>query len=185
MADFTHIDEQGRLRMVDVGDKPETTRRAAASCSVSVGPKVFPLLLSGSLPKGDVWAAARLAGIMAAKNTAQLIPLCHPLPLSGVDISFTTNPEKLTVFIHARVRTHGRTGVEMEALTAAAVAALTIYDMCKAVDRGLIIQDLQLDEKSGGASGTYQRLQTQENLVDFKDVGEVRELGVRDESGSH
>jgi len=171
MCNFTHLDEQGRLRMVDVGDKPVTHRQATASCTVRIGPKAFPLLMSGSLPKGDVWAAARLAGIMAAKNTAQLIPLCHSLPLSGVDISFTPNPEEQTVLIHARVRTHARTGVEMEALTAAATAALTIYDMCKAVDRGLVIQDLQLDEKSGGASGTYQRLQAQKNLVRYGEVG--------------
>ena len=172
------------MRMVDVGDKPETKRLAAASCTVHVGPKVFPLLLSGGLPKGDVWAAARVAGIMAAKNTSQLIPLCHPLPLSSVDIDFTANPEEETVVVQARVRTFGRTGVEMEALTAAAVAALTIYDMCKALDRGLVIRDLQLEEKSGGASGGYQRLQTRKNLVEFGDV-EDREVGVSDESGSH
>lgn len=167
--------------MVDVGDKPVTERRAAASCTVHVGPKVFPLLMAGSMPKGDVWAAARLAGIMAAKNTSRLIPLCHPLPLTGVEIDFVPNPQKQTVVIQARMRTRGRTGVEMEALTAAAVAALTIYDMCKAVDRGLVIGDLQLDEKSGGASGAYQRLQTGKNLVIFED-GEV---GVSDGSGSH
>jgi cyclic pyranopterin phosphate synthase len=157
MSDFTHLDETGQLRMVDVADKAVTLRLAAAACRVVVGPKVFPLLLKGSLPKGDVWAAARLAGIMAAKNTAQLIPLCHPLPLTGVDIQFTPEPEHWAVAILAKVKTYARTGVEMEALTAAAVAALTIYDMCKAVDRGLIIQDLVLLEKSGGASGDYRR----------------------------
>jgi cyclic pyranopterin monophosphate synthase len=124
---------------------------------VVVGPQVFPLLMSGRLPKGDVWAAARLAGIMAAKNTAQLIPLCHPLPLTGIDIDFTPEPEDWAVAIQAQVRTYARTGVEMEALTAAAVAALTIYDMCKAVDRGLVITNLLLMEKSGGASGVYSR----------------------------
>ena len=142
MSDFTHLDETGQLRMVDVADKAVTLREATAGCRVVVGPKVFPLLLAGALPKGDVWAAARLAGIMAAKNTAQLIPLCHPLPLTGIDIQFTPEPEHWAVTIQARVRTYARTGVEMEALTAAAVAALTIYDMCKAVDRGLIIKDL-------------------------------------------
>ncbi len=157
MSDFTHLDETGQLRMVEVGDKPVTHRQATAGCRVVVGPKVFPLLLAGSLPKGDVWAAARLAGIMAAKNTAQLIPLCHPLPLTGVDIDFTPEPQDWAVDIKARVHTHARTGVEMEALTAAAVAALTIYDMCKAVDRGLIIKDLLLLQKSGGASGDYRR----------------------------
>jgi cyclic pyranopterin phosphate synthase len=157
MNSFTHLDESGQMRMVDVGDKSETLRRATAGCRVVVGPKVFPLLLAGQLPKGDVWAAARLAGIMAAKNTSQLIPLCHPLPLTGIDIDFTPEPEEWAVAIQARVRTYARTGVEMEALTAAAVAALTIYDMCKAVDRGLVITNLLLMEKSGGASGAYSR----------------------------
>jgi cyclic pyranopterin phosphate synthase len=180
MSDFTHLDEDGQLRMVDVGDKAATERRAAASCRVRVGPKVFPLLMAGRLPKGDVWAAARLAGIMAAKNTAQLIPLCHSLPLTGVSIDFTPDPEEEAVVIQARVRTYARTGVEMEALTAAAVAALTLYDMCKAVDRGLVIQDLLLEEKSGGASGEYQRVSNSpKNLVT---CGEV---GVGDESGTY
>ncbi len=164
MSEFTHLDETGQLRMVDVADKAVTLRQAAAGCRVVVGPRVFPLLLAGSLPKGDVWAAARLAGIMAAKNTAGLIPLCHPLPLTGIDITFTPEPEQHAVAIETRVRTHGRTGVEMEALTAAAVAALTIYDMCKAVDRGLIIQDLVLLEKSGGASGEYRRAEVSREI---------------------
>src|SRR5512142_1198823 len=157
MSNFTHLDETGQLRMVDVGDKAETRRHASAVCRVVVGPKVFPLLEKGRLPKGDVWAAARLAGIMAAKNTAQLIPLCHTLPLTGVEVDFSLEPEDWAVAIRARARTYARTGVEMEALTAAAVAALTIYDMCKAVDRGLVIKDLLLLEKSGGASGEYRR----------------------------
>lgn len=157
MNKFTHLDETGQLRMVDVAGKPVTLRRATASCRIVVGPKVFPLLLEGRLPKGDVWAAARIAGIMAAKNTSQLIPLCHPLPLTGIEVAFTPEPENWAVAIEARVQTHARTGVEMEALTAAAVAALTIYDMCKAVDRGLVIKDLLLQEKTGGASGVYRR----------------------------
>jgi cyclic pyranopterin phosphate synthase len=157
MNDFTHLDEAGRLRMVEVGDKPVTWRRAAASCRILVGPKVFPRLLAGDLPKGDVWAAARVAGIMAAKNTAQIIPLCHSLPLTGVDIEFTPESEAQAVAIRAEVRTQARTGVEMEALVAAGVAALTIYDMCKALDRGMVISDLVLVEKSGGASGDYHR----------------------------
>jgi cyclic pyranopterin phosphate synthase len=157
MNDFTHLDEAGRLRMVEVGDKPVTLRRAAASCRILVGPKVFPRLLAGDLPKGDVWAAARVAGIMAAKNTAQIIPLCHSLPLTGVDIEFTPESEAQAVAIRAEVRTQARTGVEMEALVAASVAALTIYDMCKALDRGMVISDLVLVEKSGGASGDYHR----------------------------
>jgi len=159
MIDFTHLDETGQLRMVDVGHKPETSRRATAACRIRVGPKVYPLLEAGRLPKGDVWAAARLAGIMAAKNTAQLIPLCHPLPLNQVEVDFQLEPGEWAVLIKAQVKCFGRTGVEMEALTAAAVAALTLYDMCKAVDRGLVIKDLLLVEKSGGASGAYQRLQ--------------------------
>ncbi len=157
MSEFTHLDETGKLRMVEVGDKPVTLRQATATCRILVGPKIFPRLLAGDLPKGDVWAAARLAGIMAAKNTAQLIPLCHPLPLTGVDIGFTPDPAAQAVEIRAKVRTEARTGVEMEALVAASVAALTIYDMCKAVDRGMIISDLVLVEKSGGASGDYHR----------------------------
>jgi len=157
MNDFTHLDEAGRLRMVEVGDKPVTRRQAAATCRILVGPRIFPRLMSGDLPKGDVWAAARVAGIMAAKNTAQVIPLCHTLPLTGVDIEFTPEPEAQAVAIRATVRTEARTGVEMEALVAASAAALTIYDMCKAVDRGMIISDLVLVEKSGGASGDYHR----------------------------
>jgi cyclic pyranopterin phosphate synthase len=155
MSDFTHLDATGRLTMVEVGDKPVTKRQAAASCRIVVGPKIYPLLVSGEVPKGDVWAAARLAGIMAAKNTARLIPLCHQLPLTGVDLDFALEPANFAVLITSRVRTEAKTGVEMEALVAAAIAALTIYDMCKAVDRGMIIQDLVLLEKSGGASGLY------------------------------
>jgi len=155
MSEFTHLDENGRLRMVEVGDKPVTRRQATAACRVIVGPTVFPRLLAGSLPKGDVWAAARLAGIMAAKNTAQIIPLCHPLPLTGIEIDFTPEPQQWAVAIRARVRTAARTGVEMEALTAAAIAALTIYDMCKALDRGVTIKDLLLVDKSGGAGGDW------------------------------
>ena len=157
MSEFTHLDEAGQLHMVEVGNKPVTLRRAAATCRIFVGPRVFPRLLAADLPKGDVWAAARLAGIMAAKKTAQLIPLCHPLPLTGGEIEFTPEPKAQAVAIRAEVRTQARTGVEMEALVAASVAALTIYDMCKAVDRGMVIQDLVLVEKSGGASGDYHR----------------------------
>ena len=157
MNEFSHLDKTGQLRMVEVADKPVTLRQATATCRILVGPKVFPRLLAADLPKGDVWAAARLAGIMAAKNTAQLIPLCHPLPLTGVDIDFTPEPEAQAVAIRAEVRTQARTGVEMEALVAASVAALTIYDMCKAVDREMVISDLVLVEKSGGASGEYHR----------------------------
>jgi cyclic pyranopterin monophosphate synthase len=157
MSDFSHLDKTGQLRMVEVGEKPVTLRQATATCRIVVGSRVFPRLMAADLPKGDVWAAARLAGIMAAKNTAQLIPLCHPLPLTGVDIDFTPEPEEEAVAIRATVRTQARTGVEMEALVAAGVAALTIYDMCKALDKGMIITDLVLVEKSGGRSGEYRR----------------------------
>jgi cyclic pyranopterin monophosphate synthase len=157
MSDFSHLDKTGQLRMVEVGEKPVTLRQATATCRIVVGSRVFPRLLAADLPKGDVWAAARLAGIMAAKNTAQLIPLCHPLPLTGVDIDFTPEPEEEAVAIRATVRTQARTGVEMEALVAAGVAALTIYDMCKALDKEMIITDLVLVEKSGGKSGEYRR----------------------------
>ena len=157
MSEFTHLDDAGQLRMVEVGDKPVTVRQATAVCRILVGPKVFPRLLAADLPKGDVWAAARLAGIMAAKNTAQLIPLCHPLPLTGVDITFTPEPEVQAVAIRAEVRTQARTGVEMEALVAASVAALTIYDMCKSYDREMTISKVCLLKKSGGKSGSFDR----------------------------
>ena len=155
MNNFTHLDASGRLTMVEVGDKPVTKREAAASCRIVVGPRIYPILVSGEVPKGDVWAAARVAGIMAAKNTAQLIPLCHQLPLTGVNVDFTLDPGNYAVVITSRVRTEAKTGVEMEALVAAATAALTIYDMCKALDRNMVVQDLMLLEKSGGASGLY------------------------------
>ena len=165
MSKFSHLDETGQLCMVNVGDKAETRRRATAACRIIVGPKVFPLLQAGRLPKGDVWAAARLAGIMAAKNTAQLIPLCHSLPLTFVAVDFTLEPQEWAVRIQTRVETQARTGVEMEALTAAAVAALTIYDMSKAVDRGLVIGELLLLEKSGGTSGDYHRPQASHEIL--------------------
>src|SRR3974390_1749027 len=152
MNEFSHLDKTGQLRMVE-GANTTAPPRPPPPCRILVGPKVFPRLLAADLPKGDVWAAARLAGIMAAKNTAQLIPLCHPLPLTGVDIDFSPEPEAQAVAIRAEVRTQARTGVEMEALVAASVAALTIYDMCKAVDREMVISDLVLVEKSGGARG--------------------------------
>ncbi len=164
MSEFTHLDKSGKLRMVEVGEKPVTLRQATATCRILVGPKVFPRLMAADLPKGDVWAAARLAGIMAAKNTSQLIPLCHPLPLTGVDIDFTPEPETQAVAVRAQVRTQARTGVEMEALVAASVAALTIYDMCKALDRDMVIGDLVLVEKSGGASGHYHRSPSDKSL---------------------
>ena len=156
MAELTHFDEQGASRMVDVSAKAVTARLARASGVVRMRPETLALIQRRELAKGDVLEVARLAGIMAAKRTGELIPLCHPLPLDGVGLAFAT-PDAETLRIEATVRNHGRTGVEMEALTAVAVAALTVYDMVKAVDRGLSIERIQLEEKAGGRSGTYRR----------------------------
>ena len=155
MSDFTHLDETGQLRMVDVADKAVTLRVAAAACRVVVGPKVFPLLLAGSLPKGDVWAAARVACIMAAKNTAQLIPLCHPLPLDAIEVEAELAGDRVRIV--SRVACEGKTGVEMEAMVAAAVGALTVYDMVKSAGKGIQIGPVRLLEKTGGKSGTWRR----------------------------
>ena len=156
MPELTHFDEQGASRMVDVGDKPPTSRRARASGLVRMAPATLARIRAGELSKGDVLEVARLAGIMAAKQTAQLIPLCHTLPLDGMTISYCF-PDESSVSIEAEVRMTARTGVEMEALTAVSVAALTIYDMCKAIDRGMVIERIRLEEKSGGRSGHFQR----------------------------
>jgi cyclic pyranopterin phosphate synthase len=154
---FTHLDEQGQLHMVDVGDKPVTQRQAVAVSRITLGAKVYERLLQGRLAKGDALAAARVAAIMAVKNTSQLIPLCHPLPISQVAVDFTPDPATYSLNIEVQVKTQAQTGVEMEALTGAAVAALTIYDMCKALDRGMVISDIFLKHKSGGKSGDYHR----------------------------
>ncbi len=153
---FTHFDREGRACMVDVSEKQDTFREAVARCEVVMRPETFRLIETGGVGKGDVLGVARLGGIMAAKQTGSLIPLAHPLNLTGVSVDFRLNPPQ-TVEVEARVHTVGKTGVEMEALTAAAVAALTIYDMCKAVDRGMTIQNLRLIGKSGGKSGAYRR----------------------------
>jgi cyclic pyranopterin phosphate synthase len=153
--DFTHLDAQGQARMVDVSDKTETLRQATAVSRVFLGDKVFGRLVAGSLKKGDALAAARLAGIMAVKNTPQLIPLCHMIPITGVEIDFFPDAQRLTLDIRVIVKARAQTGVEMEALTGAAAAALTIYDMCKALDRGMIIEKIYLVQKSGGKSGDY------------------------------
>ncbi len=153
MSQLTHLDESGHARMVDVSAKPETIREATAKGKVNMRPETLALIASGGAPKGDVLAAARLAGIMAAKQTASLIPLCHPLPLSSVSIELTLT--ETSVEIAATVRTTGRTGVEMEALTAVSIAALTIYDMVKAVDRGMSIDTIRVVAKSGGKSGDF------------------------------
>jgi cyclic pyranopterin phosphate synthase len=152
---LTHVDARGRVQMVDVGDKPVTTREAIARGSIAMSAEARRLIRSGRVKKGDPLQTARLAGILAAKQTSSLIPLCHPLPLSGVDIDVVPTPRGYD--IEARVRTTAQTGVEMEALTAVAVAALTIYDMVKAIDKGMVIGDVRLEYKAGGRSGVYQR----------------------------
>jgi cyclic pyranopterin phosphate synthase len=152
---LTHVDASGRVKMVDVGGKAVTTREAVARGAITMSAEALRLVRSGRVKKGDPLQAARLAGIMAAKQTAALIPLCHPLPLSAVDVDLT--PTRHGYDIEARVRTDARTGVEMEALTAVAVAALTVYDMVKAVDKAMVIGDIRLMRKTGGRSGTYER----------------------------
>lgn len=151
---LTHVDEAGRPRMVDVSAKPETKRQAVAKGLVRMQPTTFRLIKSGGIAKGDVLPVAQLAGIMAAKRTPELIPLCHPILIDSVSVEFEPDEANSTISITATVRSTGRTGVEMEAMTAVSVAALTIYDMCKAVDRGMRIEDLRLVHKSGGKSGT-------------------------------
>ena len=150
---LNHLDAAGHARMVDVSAKPETARQATAKARIIMRPETLALITTGTAPKGDVLAAARLAGIMAAKQTSALIPLCHPLPISAAEIVLT--PTETGIDIAATIRTTGRTGVEMEALTAASVAALTIYDMVKAVDRGMTITDVRVVQKSGGKSGDF------------------------------
>lgn len=152
---LSHLDEAGRARMVDVSDKDVTRREATARGRIYMQPATLARIVEGTLPKGDVLATARLAGIMAAKRTHDLIPLCHPLPISGVEVQLEPDHDASTVEIEATVRVTARTGVEMEALTAVSVAALTIYDMCKAVERGMRIGDIELVAKSGGRSGDY------------------------------
>jgi cyclic pyranopterin phosphate synthase len=156
MSELTHFDEHGASRMVDTSDKPETLRQARASALVRTAAATAALIRDRNVAKGDVFEVARLAGIMAAKRTGDLIPLCHPLPLNSVAIDFCFDGETL-LRIEATVRVMGRTGVEMEALVAVSIAALTVYDMCKAVDRGMTIERIRLEEKSGGRSGTFQR----------------------------
>ncbi|HVA48302.1 MAG TPA: cyclic pyranopterin monophosphate synthase MoaC [Pirellulales bacterium] len=156
MADLTHFDDQGASRMVDVSGKEATVRIARASARVRMAAETLALIRNRGLAKGDVLEVARLAGIMAAKQTPQLIPLCHLLPLEAVDVAFSF-PDDVTVAMEATVRVTAKTGVEMEAMVAVSVAALTIYDMCKAVDRSMTIERVRLEEKSGGRSGHYQR----------------------------
>lgn len=157
MADFTHFNEDGRARMVDVGHKDETLRTAAAAGRVLVNSETFHKIKDGVMKKGDVLGTAQIAGIMAAKKTHEIIPMCHPLMLTGIDVGFNMNEDDLAVEIQAEVRCKGVTGVEMEALTAVSAAALTIYDMCKAVQKDMIIDEICLLSKTGGKSGDYRR----------------------------
>ncbi len=155
MAKLSHIDDDGKAAMVDVSDKDVTERSATARGAVIMAPETMTLIKENGIKKGDVLAVARLAGIMGAKKTPELIPLCHPLALNAIEVELSLDPDRNAVDISATCRVAGRTGVEMEALTAVAVAALTIYDMCKAVDRAMRLTEIRLVEKSGGRSGTY------------------------------
>ncbi len=155
MNRLTHLDATGNAHMVDVSEKHVTSRSATAKAQVLMLPDTLALILSGQAKKGDVLATARIAGIMAAKKTHELIPLCHPLLISKVSVDFAADEKSSSIEVSATVRVEGKTGVEMEALTACSIAALTLYDMCKAVDRGMKITDLRLTEKSGGKSGTF------------------------------
>lgn len=157
MSKFSHTDSKGNARMVDVSDKPITSRTASASVTVILNSETYELLKENKLAKGDVLTVAKIAGIQAAKKTWDLIPLCHPLPLNRVEISFDLNDTDLTVLITATTKTEAATGVEMEAMTACSIAALTIYDMVKAVQRDAVITDLKLLSKSGGKSGEFCR----------------------------
>jgi cyclic pyranopterin phosphate synthase len=156
MSPLTHFDAEGKAAMVDVSDKAETERSATARGSVLMQSETLALIAAGDMKKGDVLAVARLAGIMAAKRTAELIPLCHPLALTSIKVDLAIDKARSAVEIEATCKLKGRTGVEMEALTAVSVAALTVYDMCKAVDRGMTITEIRLTAKRGGKSGSYE-----------------------------
>jgi cyclic pyranopterin phosphate synthase len=159
MSELTHFNEQGRAKMVDVSDKPETIRTAEALSSITVNKEIYDRIANNQMKKGDVLAVAQVAAVMACKKTWEIIPMCHPIPIKGVDISFSweTNNDEYTLLISAKVKTKGDTGVEMEALTAASVCALTVYDMCKAIDKGMVIGKTYLVEKTGGKSGDFYR----------------------------
>ena len=160
MAHFTHLNEKGEAQMVDVGDKSTTSRIACASAQVKMNRSTLQMIVDGKHKKGDVLAVARIAAIQAAKKTSELIPLCHPLMLTSVKVELSPNIESLSIDIVATCKVSGQTGVEMEALTAASVAGLTIYDMCKAVDKAMIIGEIKLETKSGGKSGDWSRDET-------------------------
>jgi cyclic pyranopterin phosphate synthase len=155
--DFSHLDETGGISMVNVGAKRHTQREAVAAATVRMKPATLSKLVDRALPKGDVLTTAKVAGVLAAKQTPALIPLAHPLALESVDITFDLDPAGGTIEVHASVKCEGKTGVEMEAMTACAIAALTIYDMCKSADKGISIEGLQLVRKSGGKSGLWER----------------------------
>lgn len=162
MSEFTHFNEEGRAKMVDVSNKPETVRTAEACSSITVSNEIYQRITNNEMKKGDVLAVAQVAAVMACKKTWEIIPMCHPIPLNGVDVSFAweqgdNGSDEYTLHITARVKTKGNTGVEMEALTAASVCALTVYDMCKAVDKGMVIGKTYLVEKTGGKSGDFHR----------------------------
>ena len=160
MAEFTHFNKEGRAKMVDVSDKPETARTALAHSSITVNKEIYDKITSNDMKKGDVLAVAQVAAVMAAKKTWDLIPMCHPIPLTGINISFSWEQDMQDNYrlnIAAAVKTKGNTGVEMEALTAASACALTVYDMCKAVDKGMVIGPTYLVEKTGGKNGDFKR----------------------------
>jgi cyclic pyranopterin phosphate synthase len=157
MSNFTHFNEDGRAKMVDVTGKEDTLRIAVARGEVKMRPETLAAIKDGNIKKGDVLAVAQVAGIMAAKQTSGLIPMCHPLFISGADIGFNINDSETMIEIQAVVKTTGKTGVEMEALTAVSIATLTIYDMCKAIDKDMVISEIRLVEKTGGKSGKYTR----------------------------
>ena len=157
MSDFTHFNDQGRARMVDVGEKQLSKRVAVAQGRVLVNQETFSLIRSGGMKKGDVLTVAQIAGIMGAKKTPDLIPMCHPILMDGIDLELTLDEQRCSVEIRATVSCVGRTGVEMEALTAVSAAALTVYDMCKAVQKDMVISDIRLMSKNGGVHGDYRR----------------------------
>ena len=162
MVEFPHFDREGRARMLDVGEKPVTRRVAVASGQLNLRPETMALIKDQQIKKGDVLELARIAGVMASKKTSELIPLCHPLRLDSVEIDFEF-PDETTIKIVATVSATERTGVEMEAMHAVSVTGLAIYDMCKSVDRGMVISDIRLDQKSGGKSGNFRRVEVDEN----------------------
>lgn len=157
MADFTHFNDQGRAKMVDVGEKPISQRTAVAAGRVLVNEHTYALIQSGGVKKGDVLTVAQIAGVMGAKHTPDIIPMCHPILVDGINLELHLDEQRKSVEIWASVSCDGRTGVEMEALTAVATAALTVYDMCKAVQRDMVIADIRLVEKTGGVHGNYHR----------------------------